>query len=725
MVFINTTSTNYIEFFNGEYNLYQAGGSASNVTLKITNAGAVRFPKYSGTLFQGIPTYMLGTDSSGNVVKVLGSAIPGVSGQFLLLAGGTLTGDLKLNDTVQLRLGTGGNDLKLYHDGSDSYMENGTGDVYFMQRANDKDIYFQCDDGTGGDATYIRIDGGAENINMLKNTVHPDSVGSYWGDANDLQIQHNGSNTLITNNVGNVIFTQNANDKAIVFSNDNGSGGITEYFRVDGQYEVNRFLKNARFNDSVKANFGTGDDLQIQHTGSTGIINNQTGGLFIKSTQTNGDITFEADNGSGGVATYFFLDGGSADGTNLYTKFPDSSRLLFGTGEDLQIYHDGSNSKITEAGQGDLFIGSNFLGIQNSAHGTYMAKFDSNGSAELYYNNSKKFETSNAGVAITGSLSTTQDISVSGNVMISGTTTAGGTLICESNITIQDSDKLQIGNSQDLELYHSGGNSFIVNETGNLKITQGANDGDVFIENDNGSGGTTTYLMADGGTGALKAFHYGSKKFETISTGVSVTGVYSFSSTGSGAGFQYGTTAPTTSQGICLTTSDTGGAHFDGVGKFQNTNTGQGAGLFQMINYGALYGRYMQFFRGSTSNIIGYIGYNNTNTSVTFSTTNSDIRTKKNITTWDENVLDKFKALQPKRFDFKAAIGTKGAVKERGFIAQYEKDNFPEAYQLNGNDEKATYGFHPMEMVPYMMKAIKDLTIKNEELERRIKTLES
>jgi hypothetical protein len=30
-----------------------------------------------------------------------------------------------------------------------------------------------------------------------------------------------------------------------------------------------------------------------------------------------------------------------------------------------------------------------------------------------------------------------------------------------------------------------------------------------------------------------------------------------------------------------------------------------------------------------------------------------------------------------------------------------------------------------MEMVPYMMKAIKDLTVKNEELERRIKTLES
>ena len=76
IVFINTTSTNYIEFFNGEYNLYQAGGSASNVTLKITNAGAVRFPKYSGTLQTGTPTYLLGTDASGNVVKTLTTPSP-------------------------------------------------------------------------------------------------------------------------------------------------------------------------------------------------------------------------------------------------------------------------------------------------------------------------------------------------------------------------------------------------------------------------------------------------------------------------------------------------------------------------------------------------------------------------------------------------------------------------------------------------------------------------
>ena len=75
-LFKNSLSDNYLEFFNGVYNVYQAGGSAGNITLKITDAGAVTFPKYSGTLQTGTPTYLLGTDASGNVVKTLTTPSP-------------------------------------------------------------------------------------------------------------------------------------------------------------------------------------------------------------------------------------------------------------------------------------------------------------------------------------------------------------------------------------------------------------------------------------------------------------------------------------------------------------------------------------------------------------------------------------------------------------------------------------------------------------------------
>ena len=250
---------------------------------------------------------------------------------------------------------------------------------------------------SSGNATF------AGDVNLLDNKKLKIGTGG------DFEIQHNGSNTLITNNIGNVVFTQNANDKNIVFNNDNGSGGVTEYFKIDGLNENIKFSVPTVHIDNKKALFGTSGDLEIFHSGTASVINNKTGGLFIKSTQTDGNIVFEADNGSGGVATYFFLDGGSADGTNLYTKFPDSSRLLFGTGEDLQIYHDGSNSRINETGTGDLIItGGNDI-LFNDPNGFVYMNMNQSNSVELYYANSKKLET--------------------GIVSVGTATTAGGTLI--------------------------------------------------------------------------------------------------------------------------------------------------------------------------------------------------------------------------------------------------------------------------------------------------------
>ena len=637
---------------------------------------------------------------------------------------------VRVLDNIKLTIGTS-DDLQISHDGFDSYINNFTGNLNIVNLANDKDIIFKSDDGLGGTTEYFRVDGGESNTIFSRNLKFLDSGlpsrKLIFGTGDDLQIYHDGANSYIKNATGDLYIQQSADDKDLVFQCDNGSGGLVEYFRLDGSVAGSPYVYT-KFPDYSVATFGNGNNLQIYHTDTTGFISEYEGDLRIINHADDKDILFQSDDGAGSVATYFQIDGSDViSKAHKNIRFLDNVKANFGNSDDLQIYHDGSNSYIRDQGTGNLIITGSQLTFSNVADTEYMVKMVQDGTVELYYNGSKKLETTSAGVAVTGSLSTTEDISVVGDVMISGTTTAGGTLICEGNITVQDSDKLQLGNSQDLELYHASGVSYIDNDTGHLYIRNN-------VDNDDGS---NIYIQAKSGEnsilcqddGAVGLYNNNVQMFSTNSTGVGAYGYIGFgsagTSTGTSYGFRYGSSSPSGSQGIVISVSDTGGAYFDGVGRFQNTNTGQGAGMFQMVNYGSLYGRYMQFFRGSTSNIIGYIGYNSSNTSVTFSTTNSDIRTKKNITTWDENVLDKFKALQPKRFDFKVAIGDKGAVKERGFIAQYEKDNFPEAYQLNGNDEKATYGFHPMEMVPYMMKAIKDLTVKNEELERRIKTLES
>ena len=61
-----------------------------------------------------------------------------------------------------------------------------------------------------------------------------DNANLNFGAGQDLQLVHNGSNTLITNNTGNILFTQNADDGNISFSNDNGSGSVTAYLTLDG-----------------------------------------------------------------------------------------------------------------------------------------------------------------------------------------------------------------------------------------------------------------------------------------------------------------------------------------------------------------------------------------------------------------------------------------------------------------------------------------------------------
>jgi len=57
--------------------------------------------------------------------------------------------------------------------------------------------------------------------------------------------------------------------------------------------------------------------------------------------------------GSGSETTYFFLDGSaSLTKFNINTKHLDNVKATFGDGGDLQIYHNGSNSYIDDAGTG-------------------------------------------------------------------------------------------------------------------------------------------------------------------------------------------------------------------------------------------------------------------------------------------------------------------------------------------------------------------------------------
>ena len=118
----------------------------------------------------------------------------------------------------------------------------------------------------------------------------------------------------------------------------------------------------------------------------------------------------------------------SASGTGTFgdLSLPDDGVLNVGTGNDLQIKHNGSNSFITDTGTGDLYIrAADNLRIQATSTNEDMIKAIKDGGVELYHNNVKKLETTAGGTNVVGHITASGNISSSGNITSSGLYTSG------------------------------------------------------------------------------------------------------------------------------------------------------------------------------------------------------------------------------------------------------------------------------------------------------------
>jgi hypothetical protein len=91
-----------------------------------------------------------------------------------------------------------------------------------------------------------------------------------------------------------------------------------------------------------------------------------------------------------------------------------------------------------------------------------------------------------------------------------------GTAIFNHDVSLNDNSKIQLGNSDDLELYHDATNSYISNDTGNLFIQSNNN---IVLED---TAGNNMIHAADGG--AVTLYNNGSSKFQTTSSGVNIDG---------------------------------------------------------------------------------------------------------------------------------------------------------------------------------------------------------
>ena len=122
--------------------------------------------------------------------------------------------------------------------------------------------------------------------------------------------------------------------------------------------------------------------------------------------------------------------------------FPDNGQAIFGDGNDLKIYHSGSHSIIQESGIGNLLLKGGAVKIMGTTTGDECAVFTENAGVELYYDDVKKFETTNTGTEVTGVLSA-HNITLSQSIGTSGDTIVGGDLYTDQ-IRRESSNNTQV-----------------------------------------------------------------------------------------------------------------------------------------------------------------------------------------------------------------------------------------------------------------------------------------
>ena len=259
--------------------------------------------------------------------------------------------------------------------------------------------------------------------------------------------------------------------------------------------------------------------------------------LKISNSPTNGQFLSAQSGNTGGLTWAAVSSVGGATGVD----FNDTVKARFGTDNDLELWHTGSHGQLKNS-TGTLQVFADNFEINNTANSEYKARFINNAAVELYYDNSKKFETTSGGAKVTGELqmggtagvkfshsgtTSIYESQTAGDSLVFKTTPSGGssttrlTISSDGVFRIPDGDRLYLGTDHDLMLYHTGGaHSYLRNDTGQFYI-QAENNIHFQHTTDGGSAESTASFNADG---SVELYYDNSKKFETTSGGVQVTG---------------------------------------------------------------------------------------------------------------------------------------------------------------------------------------------------------
>ncbi len=470
----------------------------------------------SGANLTGLPAGITINNNANNRIITGSGTANTLEGESTLTYDGT---NLDLSDSKTIRFGNS-NDL----DGT-SRIKNHTGDLHignwaatnadsnvYIRARHDENSIVCADDGTvelyfdnvkkfETSATGATLTGHLIIDSSSGSAIHiPDGQNLQIGTGHDIKISHNGSNSFFENLTGYLEF-QGASNEKWMRMNQNGSVDL---------YHDN--IKKASTVSEGLAIYGTegasgelyiyadeNDDnadkwrLKADHVASGFYIQNKNSGSWEDSLQCFGDGAVRLFHNN---SEMFYT---SASGCHVgrpsaaaHLHFLDGGIARFGSSNDLEIYHDASHSRIKTASNatGNLVIDSNNdinLRVNNSEMSVHCKE---NGAVELYYDNSKKLATASNGVSVWGDL------------------------MIES-----DNNILYLGSGSDLRIWHDGSHSHIRSYTGELRI-EPDNGQTLSINNQANNVDSAKFIIG----GSVELYENNSKKLETTTSGVTVTG---------------------------------------------------------------------------------------------------------------------------------------------------------------------------------------------------------
>ena len=393
-----------------------------NLSLS-TNSGKVQLSKATG---DGTSNYekMLEANANGSVdlyydnslrlgTRSWGVEVPNQTFQAANLV--AFGGYVHVNqDNQPVKIGVG-SDLSLLHDGSDSFIENITGNLHIRPKAGEEGIKLFPDGSVylyyNNEIKLTTASWGVSVWGVLQANNLEASNGYVWvkhdnqpvkvGVGGDLSLLHDGTDSKITNITGNLLIEPKSGETGIKVIPD---GGVELYHNNVKRAEA----LSTSFNIYGKA-YVAGEiasfNCRFLQAGANLFIDNANTDTANRYTQISGGMLGTSSGfirlyNAGQVELYHNSVkrfNTTADAVDVHGHInlganTDDKRLRFGINNDLQMYHDGSNSYI------DNSSGSLYLRPKASEDGI---KVIPDGSVELYHDNVLRCATSADGITVT------------------------------------------------------------------------------------------------------------------------------------------------------------------------------------------------------------------------------------------------------------------------------------------------------------------------------------